>query len=117
MSPIRQSASGNHVALWQAERALAVGLLGIVPASLLIDSQASDYLLSLALVMHFHWGLEALVTDYVRESLFGATIPKVAHGLLILLSAATLAGLFMLAYKDQGLAKSTRKIWAIKPAN
>ncbi|KAG5672579.1 hypothetical protein PVAND_002695 [Polypedilum vanderplanki] len=117
VSPIRQSATGNHVALWQAERALSVGLLGIVPVSFLIESQASEYLLSLALVMHFHWGLEALVTDYVREELFGSLLPKVSHVLLALISAATLAGLFMMAYKDQGLAKTTRKIWAIQPAN
>jgi succinate dehydrogenase (ubiquinone) membrane anchor subunit len=116
VSPIRQSATGSHVALWQAERALSLGLLGIVPISFLIDSQASEYLLSLAFVMHFHWGLEALVTDYIRMELFGPAVPKVAHGLLILISALTLAGLFMMAYKDQGLAKTTRKIWAIEAA-
>lgn len=114
MTPIRQSAGGSHVALWQAERVLSVGLLGLIPASLLIPSQASDYLVSLALVMHFHWGIEALVTDYVRENLFGKVVPKAAHGLLLLFSAATLAGLFMMAYNDQGLAKTIRKIWAIE---
>lgn len=103
--------------MWQAERALAVGLLGIVPLSLLVPSQASDYLVSLAIVMHFHWGLEAIVTDYVRESLFGKAIPKAAHVALLLFSAATLAGLFMMAYKEQGIATTVRKIWAIEPKN
>lgn len=112
MTPVRQS--GNHVTLWQAERVLAVGMLGLVPAALLIPSQATDYLVSLALVMHFHWGLEAIVTDYVREALFGKAIPKVAHGALLLFSAATLAGLFMMAYKDQGIATTIRKLWAIE---
>lgn len=64
--------------------------------------------------MHFHWGIEAIVTDYVRESLFGKAIPKVAHGALLLFSAATLAGLFMMAYNDQGISKTVRKIWAIE---
>lgn len=113
---MRQSASGNHVVLWQAERALSVGMLGLIPASFIISSQATDYLVSLALVMHFHWGLEAIVTDYVRESLFGKFVPKAAHGLLLLFSAATLAGLFTMAYKDQGLTKVVKKIWAIEAA-
>lgn len=114
MSPVRQSASGNHVALWQAERVLSVGLLGLVPVSFLINSPATEYLTALAIVMHFHWGIEAIVTDYVREALFGKVIPKAAHGLLLLFSAATLAGLFTMAYKDQGLTKVVKKIWAIE---
>jgi succinate dehydrogenase (ubiquinone) membrane anchor subunit len=115
VTPVRQSA--NHVTLWQAERALSVVLLGLVPAALIIPSQASDYLLALATVMHFHWGLEAIVTDYVRESLFGKAIPKVSHAALLLFSAATLAGLFMMAYKEQGIATTVRKIWAIEAKN
>lgn len=64
--------------------------------------------------MHAHWGLEAVVTDYVREALLGKVLPKVAHGLLLLFSALTLAGLFMMAYNDQGLGKTVRKVWAIE---
>lgn len=114
MSPIRQSASGSHVALWQAERALSIGMLGIVPVALVFPSQAADYLLAVSIVMHSHWGLEAIVTDYVRESVFGNVLPKAAHGLLLLFSAATLAGLCMMAYKDQGLGKTVRKVWALE---
>ncbi|XP_070502323.1 succinate dehydrogenase [ubiquinone] cytochrome b small subunit, mitochondrial [Chironomus tepperi] len=116
VSPIRQSATGSHVAMWQAEKALSLGLLGIIPASFLVSSQATDYLVSLALVVHFHWGMESIVTDYVRECLFGKFVPKAAHAALLLFSAATLAGLFMMAYNDQGLTKTVKKIWAIQPA-
>jgi succinate dehydrogenase (ubiquinone) membrane anchor subunit len=89
-------------------------MLAVVPASLAFPSQTLDYLLAVSLVMHSHWGLEAIVTDYVRESLFGSVLPKAAHGLLLLFSAATLAGLCMMAYKDQGLGKTVRKIWAME---
>ena len=83
--------------------------------------------------MHAHWlvaelffkdscltwlyfrGLEAVVTDYIRESIFGSVIPKAAHGLLLLFSAATLAGLCLIIYNDVGIAKTIRKIWAVKP--
>jgi succinate dehydrogenase (ubiquinone) membrane anchor subunit len=102
------------VTLWQAERVLSVGLLGLVPAALLVPTQATDYLVSLAIVMHFHWGLEAIVTDYVREALFGKVLPKATHAALLVFSAATLAGLFMMAYNDQGISKTVRKIWAIE---
>jgi len=114
VSPVRQSASGNHVTLWQAERLLSIGMLGIVPFSLACPSQTGDYLLAVSLVMHSHWGLEAVVTDYVRENIFGGFIPKAAHGLLLLFSAATLAGLCMMAYNNKGLGTSVRKIWAIE---
>lgn len=114
-SQVRLSSSGNHVALWTAERVISLGLLGIVPVSLAFPSQAGDAILALSMVMHAHWGLEAVVTDYVRESIFGNVVPKAAHGLLILFSAATLAGLFMMVYNDVGIAKTIRKIWATKP--
>lgn len=114
MSPIRQSAAGNHVTLWQAERVLSLGMLGIVPLSLICPSQAADFLLGVSIVMHSHWGLEAIVTDYIRESVFGSVLPKAAHGLLLLFSAITLAGLSMMAYNNQGLGTTVRKLWALE---
>lgn len=89
-------------------------MLAIVPVALISPSQTADYLLAVSLVMHSHWGLEAVVTDYVREAVFGSVLPKAAHGLLLLFSALTLAGLFMMAYNDQGLGKQVRKIWALE---
>lgn len=59
-------------------------------------------------------GLEAIVTDYVRPILFGTTVPKLAHGLLLLVSAATLGGLFYFNYNDIGIAGFVRKIWSTK---
>jgi succinate dehydrogenase (ubiquinone) membrane anchor subunit len=45
----------DHTKLWTAEKALSVGLLGIVPAAFLIPSQFMDYLLAITVVMHNHW--------------------------------------------------------------
>lgn len=89
-------------------------MLGIVPIALISPSTTADYLLAVSLVMHSHWGLEAIVTDYVREAVFGNVIPKAAHGLLLLFSAVTLAGLCMMAYNGQGLGKTIRKVWALE---
>lgn len=64
--------------------------------------------------MHAHWGLEAIVTDYVRPVIFGNTVPKVAHGLLILYSALVLGGLIYFNLTDIGISQAVRKVWAIK---
>lgn len=55
-----------------------------------------------------------MVTDYIRPIIFGSVVPKVAHVALLLFSVATLGGLFYLIYNDIGIAKSVKKIWAIK---
>uniref|UniRef100_A0A182MZN8 Succinate dehydrogenase [ubiquinone] cytochrome b small subunit n=1 Tax=Anopheles dirus TaxID=7168 RepID=A0A182MZN8_9DIPT len=115
VSPVRGSAAGgSHVTLWNAERALSLALLGVVPVGLMFPSQVGDTLMAVSIVMHQHWGLEAIVTDYVRPILFGTTVPKLAHGLLLLVSAATLGGLFYFNYNDIGIAGFVRKIWATK---
>ena len=60
----------------------------------------------MSLVTHVHWGLEAIVVDYVRPRLFGPVIPKIAIGLTYLLSILTLAGLYYFNYTDVGLSQA-----------
>ncbi|KAG4067239.1 hypothetical protein HA402_000230 [Bradysia odoriphaga] len=109
-----QSATGKHSTLWTAERAVSAGLLAVVPAAIAFPSQPLDVILAVSMVMHAHWGLEAVVTDYVRPILFGNVVPKIAHILLLGLSSATLAGLIYFIYNDIGIGKAVRKLWAIK---
>ncbi|XP_058122402.1 succinate dehydrogenase [ubiquinone] cytochrome b small subunit, mitochondrial-like [Anopheles ziemanni] len=111
VSAVRNSTNGkNYATLWTAERALSLALLGIVPVGLLFPSQVGDTLMAVSIVMHQHWGLEAIVMDYVRPIMFGTTIPKLAHGLLLVISATTLGGLFYFNHKDIGIAGCVRKI-------
>ncbi|CAD7084273.1 unnamed protein product [Hermetia illucens] len=112
-APVRSS-GGSHSGLWTAERALSVGLIGVIPAALAFPSQGLDALMAVSIVMHQHWGLDAVVVDYVRPAVVGNVLPKVARGGLFLLSAATLGGLLYFSYNDVGLSKSIRKLWAIK---
>lgn len=109
-----QSAAGKHSTLWTAERAVSAGLLAIVPAAIAFPSQGLDTILAVSMVMHAHWGLEAVVTDYVRPILFGNFVPKLAHFLLLAFSATTLAGLIYFIYNDIGIGKAIRKFWAVK---
>jgi len=100
------SASSTH---WKVERILSVVLLGLIPAALVLENNILDYALAASLVLHSHWGLECIITDYVH----GPTMPKMALGLLYVVSALTLAGLFYLNYKDIGLTKAVKKIWSL----
>uniref|UniRef100_D3TQ85 Succinate dehydrogenase [ubiquinone] cytochrome b small subunit n=1 Tax=Glossina morsitans morsitans TaxID=37546 RepID=D3TQ85_GLOMM len=115
-APRMSAAGGNHTTLWTLERAVSLALLGVIPAAFLVPSQTLDALMAVSLVLHSHWGIEAMITDYVRPAIVGNVLPKVAHASLLLLSMATLGGLFYLIYNDIGIAKSVKKLWAVKAA-
>lgn len=132
------SSGGNHSALWTLERAVSLGLLAVIPAAFLMPNQTLDALMAVSLVLHSHWwvwdlrkrneiintssvtkminfrGIEAMITDYVRPSIVGNVVPKLAHFTLLLLSMASLGGLFYMIYNDIGIAKSIKKLWAVK---
>lgn len=103
-----QSSSSKHAhdRLWKAERYLSVGLLGILPAAAMYPSLAMDHAVALSLIVHVHWGLEAIVTDYVRPSIFGKSIPKISIGLVYVLSSLALGGLFLFNHSDVGITQA-----------
>lgn len=105
-----QKHAHHHDKLWKAERYLSVGLLGILPAAALYPSPMMDHAVALSLVIHVHWGFEAIVTDYVRPSIFGKTIPKVSIALVYVLSSLTLGGLFLFNHTDVGITQATRML-------
>lgn len=113
LSPKSYSAGAghNHSKIWTLERALSASLLVIVPVALASPNKLFDTLAAITLVMHSHWGVEAIAVDYVRPILFGNVVPKIALGSVYLLSIVTLAGLLQLIYTDIGLANTVRKFW------
>ena len=54
-TPKLSAGGGHHTLLWSVERALSLGLLGIVPAAIAFPSQGLDALLAISIVMHQHW--------------------------------------------------------------
>ncbi|XP_014479545.1 PREDICTED: succinate dehydrogenase [ubiquinone] cytochrome b small subunit, mitochondrial [Dinoponera quadriceps] len=104
---------GDHVRTWVMERLVAVSFLALIPAALMFENKVIDAALAINIVMHFHWGLEAIIIDYVRPIVVGTIAPKIAALALNLLSAATLAGLLLLIYNGPGLAKVIKQGWAI----
>lgn len=104
------SAQHDHSRLWVIEKAVSAGLLAIIPAAFLIQSEVLDYLLAVSIVAHCHWGFEAIVIDYIRPSICGPVIPKVAVASVYLVSIIALAGLFYLNYSDVGLSTAIKMI-------
>ncbi|XP_015609874.1 succinate dehydrogenase [ubiquinone] cytochrome b small subunit, mitochondrial isoform X2 [Cephus cinctus] len=107
------STVGDHVRLWQLERTIAASFIGLLPACIILENAIVDGLFGILLVMHSHWGLEALILDYARPAVVGTLLPKVLNFLLNLISAATLAGLLVLVYNGPGIGKSIKSAWAI----
>ncbi|XP_017845276.1 succinate dehydrogenase [ubiquinone] cytochrome b small subunit, mitochondrial [Drosophila busckii] len=113
-APKMAAAGGNHTTLWTVERVVSAALLGVIPGAFIFPSQVMDALLAISVVIHNYWGIEALVVDYMRPSVVGNVLPKLAHGALILISMAALGGLFYYIKNDVGLVNGIKRFWAIK---
>lgn len=110
-APLFQPAAHeDHSRLWALEKGVSAALIAVLPLAFLTPHPYLDYALALSLVTHVHWGLEAIVVDYVRPRLFGPVIPKIAIGLTYLLSILTLVGLYYFNYNDVGLAQAIRML-------
>ncbi|XP_037948556.1 succinate dehydrogenase [ubiquinone] cytochrome b small subunit, mitochondrial [Teleopsis dalmanni] len=103
----------NHTMLWKAERIVSAALLGIMPIAIMFPSQTLDALMAISIIIHTHWGVEAIITDYMRPNVVGPMVPKVSHMALILVSIASLGGLFYLIFNDIGISKTIRQFWEI----
>jgi succinate dehydrogenase (ubiquinone) membrane anchor subunit len=111
--PKRSSSGGDHVKLWTAEKIVSASFLPIIPLAFIFPSCTMDYLLAFTIAIHSHWGIEAIVVDYVRPSVFGDFIPKLAQGLVWGLSALTLGGLFYFIYSDVGIVCAIKMLWKL----
>uniref|UniRef100_A0A6G1SHB1 Succinate dehydrogenase [ubiquinone] cytochrome b small subunit n=1 Tax=Aceria tosichella TaxID=561515 RepID=A0A6G1SHB1_9ACAR len=100
----------SHDKLWKAERYLSWALLGVLPAAWVIPHPLMDYAVATSLVVHVHWGVEAIVTDYIRPAIFGPFIPKVSIALVYVLSVLAASGLFIFNWTDVGLTQAFKMI-------
>lgn len=113
-SPKNMASQGHdHSRLWTIERAVALGLLGLVPTAFLFPSPILDNILAIVVVMHNHWGWEAVMVDYIRPIIFGPVIPKIAIASIYVLSIATLAGLMFFINGDVGLVNAIKMLWKL----
>ncbi|KAG7164233.1 succinate dehydrogenase [ubiquinone] cytochrome b small subunit, mitochondrial-like [Homarus americanus] len=112
-APEIEQAGHDHVLHWTAERILSVVLLGAIPAAIIFPTPAVESILALSMTVHSHWGIEAIVVDYIRPSLFGKIIPKLAVGAVYTLSFLTLGGLCYFIYTDVGIINAVKLLWKL----
>ncbi|KAF2367223.1 hypothetical protein FHG87_002027 [Trinorchestia longiramus] len=112
-SIVRSSSSGDHVKLWTAERVLSAVLLGAIPAAIVMPTPGVETFLALSLTVHSHWGIEALVHDYVRPAMFGDVIPKLSVAAVYALSVVTFGSLCYFIYTDVGLINAVSMLWKL----
>lgn len=103
----------SHSRIWTAERFLSAALVGILPAAVAFPNPVLDYILALSMTVHVHWGIEAIVVDYVRPSIVGAALSKAAVAVVYGVSVLTLGGLFYFNYTDVGLSQAIRMLWKL----
>ncbi|XP_042879371.1 succinate dehydrogenase [ubiquinone] cytochrome b small subunit, mitochondrial-like [Penaeus japonicus] len=112
-APEIEQAGHDHVLHWTAERILSVILLGAIPVAVMWPTPSAEYFLALTMTVHSHWGIEAIVVDYVRPSIFGKVIPKLAVGAVYALSFFTLGGLCYFTYTDVGIINAVKLLWKL----
>lgn len=114
-STSQQRASQDHGRLWSAERVVSAALLPASILPFLYTTPATDALFCTLAVLHSHWGIEAIVVDYIRPSLFGGSkvIPNIAVGLVWASSAFVLGALYYFNYTDVGLVNAIKMLWSL----
>jgi succinate dehydrogenase (ubiquinone) membrane anchor subunit len=88
-------------------------MVPLLPITFLVPNAPLEALLAFCLTLHSHWGIEAIVIDYVRPSVFGSVIPKLALGAVYGLSALTLGGLLYFIYSDVGMVTAIKMLWKL----
>ncbi|XP_006866789.1 PREDICTED: succinate dehydrogenase [ubiquinone] cytochrome b small subunit, mitochondrial-like [Chrysochloris asiatica] len=94
---------------WTGERVVSVLLLDLLPAAYFNPCSAMDYSLAVVLLLHGHWGLGQVVTDYIHEE----APQKTAKAALLALLALTFAGLCYFNYHDIGICKAVAMLWKL----
>merc|ERR1719445_741483 len=112
--PARQM-SGDHVRLWSLERAVSVLQIPCFIVPFMWTNPMTDAVFATLLVLHSHWGVEAIVVDYIRPSLFGGNeiIPNICQALVWALSAFTLGSLYYFNYSDIGVVAAIKSLWSM----
>jgi len=109
----QRNMSADHSKMWTVEKIVSLMLLGVVPATFIAPNNALDNLFAVLVVIHFHWGLEAVIVDYVRPIIVGNVLPKLSLLLLYIISATTLGGLLYFNHNQIGIGCAFRNFWCL----
>lgn len=111
----KKSSHGDHVKMWTAEKIVSAAQLPICIVPFMYTTPLSDAVFCTLAILHSHWGIEAIVVDYIRPSLFGGStvIPNICVSLVWALSAFTLGALYYFNYTDVGLINAIKMLWRL----
>merc|ERR1739842_204869 len=98
--------------MWSAERFVSLAQVPACIVPFVVTTPLTDAMFCTLAVLHSHWGIEAIVEDYIRPSLFnGSTvIPNIAVGLVWALSAFTRGARDYFAYTDVGIVNAIKML-------
>jgi len=110
-----RASSGDHVRMWTAEKVVSAAQVPAIIIPFLHTTPLADAVFCTLAVLHSHWGVEAIVVDYIRPALFGGStvIPNICVALVWLLSAVTLGSLYYFAYTDVGIVNAIKMLWRL----
>ncbi|PIO59969.1 CybS protein [Teladorsagia circumcincta] len=95
------------------ERYFAAAMVPLFPAAYFIHGPVMDAVLTVALTLHVHWGVQGVVNDYARPFVIGDTLAKTARACVYLITAALLAGLLHFNTNDVGLTEAFRLVFEL----
>ncbi|TMS36875.1 hypothetical protein L596_003943 [Steinernema carpocapsae] len=101
---------GKHFTM---ERYWAAGMVPLIPASYFIHGPVMDAALSIALILHIHWGVAGVIQDYARPFVIGETLAAAARASLYLITLLLVAGLFHFNYNDVGLTRAFEMVFSL----
>ncbi|CAG0900301.1 unnamed protein product [Darwinula stevensoni] len=102
----------NHGLHWSIERVVSVSLLGLLPTCAFFYHPAMDYIMSLFLCLHSHWGLHGIVVDYIRPKLFGG-FATFAEYFIYVFSFLAFGSIMYFNYTDVGLIPAVKMLWRL----
>ncbi|XGW09984.1 hypothetical protein V3C99_011898 [Haemonchus contortus] len=107
------SKTHDHSLHFKIERYFAAAMVPLFPAAYFIHGPVMDAVLTVALTLHIHWGVQGVVQDYARPFVIGDTLAKTARACVYLITAAILAGLLHFNTNDVGLTEAFRLVFAL----
>jgi len=112
---LAKRSSGDHVKMWTAERLVSIAQIPICIVPFMWTNPINDAIFCTLAILHSHWGIEAIVVDYIRPSLFNGNtvIPNICVSLVWALSAFTLGALYYFNYTDIGIINSIKMLWRL----
>ncbi|XP_037810216.1 succinate dehydrogenase [ubiquinone] cytochrome b small subunit, mitochondrial-like [Lucilia sericata] len=99
---------------WKLERLMGWSLTILIPLAFAIESKELEMLLATAGLMHTYWGCQSMCSDYLRSSNVGKVLPIIVRFAVVVLTFASLAGIYQLIYEDVGLINMIKKFYSIR---